>query len=89
VSRLKAYLLVFDGLADWEPALAMCEINKSGKFGVVTIGFSDMPVTTMGGCRIIPQITIDALNPYEAAVFIMPGGQMWEQGPRDVGAGTA
>nr|NJM02823.1 hypothetical protein [Desulfobacula sp.] len=26
--RLKAYLLVFDGLADWEPALALCEIVR-------------------------------------------------------------
>ena len=24
-----AYLLIFDGLADWEPAHALCEINKS------------------------------------------------------------
>jgi len=26
--RLNAYLLVFDGLADWEPALALCEIVR-------------------------------------------------------------
>lgn len=26
--RLKAYLLIFDGPADREPALALCEINK-------------------------------------------------------------
>lgn|GEM_PF-2094727 len=38
--RLKAYLLIFDGLADWEPALALCEINKSGKYDVVTVGFT-------------------------------------------------
>ncbi len=52
--RLKAYLFVFDGLADWEPALALCEINKSGKFDVATVGFSDRTVTTMGGCRVSP-----------------------------------
>jgi len=37
----KAYFLVFDGLADWELAHALCEINKSGKFEVVSVGFSD------------------------------------------------
>ena len=41
--KRKAFVLVFDGLADWEPAHALCEINKSGKFAVVTVGFSDDP----------------------------------------------
>jgi len=77
----KAYLLVFDGLADWETALALCEINKSEKYTVVTVGFSDRPVITMGGCTIIPAITLDAINPDEATIFIMPGGDMWERGP--------
>lgn len=79
--RLKAYLLVFDGLADWEPALALCEINKSEKFDVVTVGFSDRQVTTMGGCKVSPDITLDTINPDEAAILIMPGGDMWEHGP--------
>jgi putative intracellular protease/amidase len=81
--RLKAYLLVFDGLADWEPALAVCEINKSGKYDVVTVGFSDKPVTTMGGCKIIPDVMLETITPNEAAIFIMPGGEMWEQGPNE------
>jgi putative intracellular protease/amidase len=81
--RLKAYLLVFDGLADWEPALAMCEINKSGKYDVVTVGFSDQPITTMGGYKIIPDITLDSIKPDETVIFIMPGGDMWEQGPHE------
>ena len=81
--KLKAYLLIFDGLADWEPALALCEINKSGKYQVVTAGFSGRPITTMGGYKINPDITLDSMNPDEAAIFIMPGGDMWEQGPHD------
>jgi putative intracellular protease/amidase len=81
--RLKAYLLVFDGLADWEPALALCEINKSGKFDVVTVGFTERPITTMGGYKISPHIMLDAIHPDEASIFIMPGGDMWEQGPHE------
>jgi len=78
--RWKAYLLIFDGLADWEPALALCEINKSGKYDIATVGLSAEPVTSMGGLRIIPDLTLDAVDPEQAAVFIMPGGAMWEQG---------
>jgi putative intracellular protease/amidase len=75
----KAYFLVFDGLADWELAHALCEINKSGKFEVVSVGFSDKPVTTMGGVKISPDITLDDAKPDDAAIFMLPGGDMWER----------
>jgi len=75
----KAYLLVFDGLADWEPAHALCEINKSGKFEVVTAGFSTTPVATMAGLKLTPDIAIDEINPDDASIFILPGGDMWEK----------
>jgi putative intracellular protease/amidase len=81
--RLKTCLLVFDGLADWEPALALCEINKSGKFDVVTVGLSESPITTMGGYKVSPDLTLDTVNQDEVAIFIMPGGEMWEQGPNE------
>src|SRR5262245_44830885 len=74
----KAYFLVFDGLADWELAHALCEINKSGKFEVVSVGFSDEPVTTMGGVKLIPDITLDKVTPADACIFMLPGGDMWE-----------
>jgi putative intracellular protease/amidase len=77
--KRKAYILVFDGLADWEAAHALCEINKSDKFDVVTVGFSDEPVTTMGGFRVLPDTTLDNVIANEAAIFILPGGDMWEE----------
>jgi len=74
----KAYFLVFDGLADWELAHALCEINKSGKFDVISVGFSQEPVTTMGGLKLLPDITLDRVMPAEASIFLLPGGDMWE-----------
>lgn len=75
----KAYLLVFDSLADWEPGLAMAEINKSRRFEVKTVGLSTRTVTTMGGIRIVPDITIDQVDPDDTAIFILPGGDVWQQ----------
>jgi putative intracellular protease/amidase len=75
----KAYFLVFDGLADWELAHALCEINKSGKFEVVSVGVSDKPVTTMGGVKVSPDITLDDATPAGACIFMLPGGDMWER----------
>jgi len=77
----KAYLLVFDGLADWEPAHAFCEIRKSGKFEVVTVGFSPDDVTTMAGLRIVPDVTIEHVSLASAAFFMLPGGDMWQDRP--------
>ena len=57
----------------------MCEINKSDKFDVVTVGFSDESVTTMGGLRVLPDATLNTVNADEAAIFILPGGDMWEE----------
>jgi putative intracellular protease/amidase len=75
----KAYFLVFDGLADWELAHALCEINKSGKFEVVSVGFSDKAVTTMGGLRLSPDIALVEAAPAGAGIFMLPGGDMWER----------
>ncbi|HEX8637874.1 MAG TPA: DJ-1/PfpI family protein, partial [Pyrinomonadaceae bacterium] len=75
----KAYILVFDGLADWEAAHALCEINKSDKFDVVTVGFSNKPVTTMGSFRILPDVTLDAVIADDTAIFILPGGDVWKE----------
>lgn len=77
----KACVFLFDGLADWEPALALCEIRKSGKYEVVTAGPSRSTVVTMGGMKVAPDITIDEIEPGETAIFILPGGDRWEDGP--------
>ena len=77
----KAYLLIFDGFADWEPAHAFCALRKSGKFEVVTAGFSPETVTSMGGLKVTPDVTIQEVNPQETAFFMLPGGDMWEQRP--------
>ena len=72
-------MLVFDGLADWEPAHALCQINKSQKFDVVTVGFSASSVTTMGGLGLTPDITLGEVDIGKAAIFILPGGDMWQE----------
>jgi putative intracellular protease/amidase len=79
--KAKACVFVFDGLADWEPALALCEIRKSGKYDVVTAGPSRSTVVTMGGMKVAPDLTIAEIEPRETAIFILPGGDRWEDGP--------
>lgn len=75
----RAYVLVFDGLADWEPALALCEIRKSGKYEVLTAGHSRKSVVTMGGLKVEADLGIDEVEPRDTAIFILPGGDRWEE----------
>lgn len=77
--KQKAYQLVFDGLTDRETPYVLCEINSSENFKVVTVGLSDKPIVTMGGLQITPETTINDVSPAEASIFILPGGNMWEQ----------
>jgi len=83
LEKCPVYLLVFDGFADWEPALAAVEINRSEKYRMVTVGFSQSPVVSMGGMRIVPDILLEEMDYQECAMFILPGGHMWEQGMVD------
>ena len=75
----KVYVLVFEGFADWEPAHALCQINLSKRFDVISVGFSEAPIKSMGGLTVTPEITLEGINPGGAAIFILPGGTMWEQ----------
>lgn len=80
--RSLVYLLVFDGFADWEPALACAEVNKSPRYQVRTVGLSRDVVTSMAGLTIIPDLSLEGIDADQAAMLILPGGDMWE-GPEN------
>ena len=60
--RDTVYFLVFDGFADWQAALALCEIRRPGDWQVQTVGFSRAPVVSMGGLAVQPDLSLDELD---------------------------
>lgn len=80
------HLYVLDTLADWEPGLAIANINspafqkRPGELAVRTVGAGTQPVTTAGGVRIIPDLALTQLKPSDSAMLILPGGDTWDQG---------
>ena len=80
----KAYLFVFEGFADWEPAHAVAELRRSGNYRVESVGLTPTPVESMGGLRVVPSTTVAEVDPDEVAVFMLPGGDRWEQPAVDV-----
>jgi len=80
------HVFVFDGLSDWEAAYAVAGINdpkfqrQPGRYRVRTVAPQESSVVTMGGMRIVPDLTLDALRPADSAMLILPGGVAWEEG---------
>ena len=81
--RDTVYFLVFDGFADWQAALALCEIRRPGDWRVCTVGFSLAPVISMGGLAVKPDLLLSQIDCVQAALLIVPGGHLWLRGDGD------
>ncbi|MGW5571983.1 type 1 glutamine amidotransferase family protein [Nocardia thailandica] len=80
------HVAVYDTLADWEVGHAtahlangMCH-REPGGFRVAYVGATTEPVTTMGGLRVLPDLTLDQLEPADGALLILPGAATWDTG---------
>ena len=78
------YLYIFDTMADWEPAYALTELrsgryfrDRAAKYSVKTVGITQEHVTTMGGLKVLPDLTVTGLTPADAGLLILPGGDTW------------
>ncbi|HEX7242299.1 MAG TPA: DJ-1/PfpI family protein [Longimicrobiaceae bacterium] len=80
MSGAAVHLLLPEGMADWEPGLAVAGLRQWAGVPVRTVGFSRDPVTTMGGLRLLPDLALDELRTHPDAVrlLLLPGGDLWE-----------
>lgn len=74
-------LFLFDGYADWEPALAVAGLNQYSDFAIETFSVSGGPVTSMGGLTVQPQKALSAVRADALHLLLIPGGDAWEQDP--------
>jgi putative intracellular protease/amidase len=78
------YFYVLDTLADWESGYALAELrsgryfkDRSLRYDIKTVGLNMDPVTTMGGIRILPDLTVADMVAEDAELLILPGGGTW------------
>jgi putative intracellular protease/amidase len=92
---MKVHVGVYDTLADWELGLVTAHINNPqwqrvpGRYQVVTVAESREPVTTMGGMRIVTDVTVAEVDPGDSAMLILPGADTWLTGGNTVFAAKA
>jgi len=84
-SNKAAYLVIFEGYADWEPANALAELRRWGKREVRTVGFTSAPVVSMAGLRVLPDTELARVRPEDIELLLIPGGDLWQSGdyPRE------
>jgi putative intracellular protease/amidase len=79
------YVLVFDGLADWEIGLITFEHNARNNIAVTTVGFTGEPIETGGSLRVLPDIALSKIDFDGMGMLILPGGGTWHDAfPRDL-----
>ncbi|MFI5781027.1 type 1 glutamine amidotransferase family protein [Nocardia sp. NPDC051570] len=89
------HMAVYDTFSDWEVGYATANINRPlwqrepGSWRVRTVGPSAAPVTSAGGMRVLPDLTLDELSPADSAMLILPGADTWAEEHMAVFAGKA
>ncbi|MEV8018793.1 DJ-1/PfpI family protein [Streptomyces sp. NPDC086554] len=80
MSRKPVHLAVYDTLADWEPGHATAWLARDGyEIRTVAAGSTDL-VTTIGGMRVKPDLTLAELRPEDSSLLILPGADLWDTG---------
>jgi putative intracellular protease/amidase len=80
------HLGVYPTLTDWEAGHAVAHINRPefqrrpGRYQVRTVAATSEPVVTMGGVRVVPDLTLDEVSPQDSAMLVLPGASTWETG---------
>ena len=75
------YFFAVPGFSDWEAAHALAELRRNGHFRVEVVGLTREPVQSMGGLTVQPTCGLAEVAPADVAMFILPGGDRWEQQP--------
>ncbi|MGL5929708.1 MAG: DJ-1/PfpI family protein [Dermatophilaceae bacterium] len=77
------HLALVDTMADWEVGYLAAHLthlggeSPQGDLRLRTVGQADRPVITKGGLRVIPDLTLDELDPRDSAMLVLPGGDEW------------
>lgn len=74
------YLFVFDGYADWEPALVTAGLNSYSDFEIKTFSPNGETIKSMGNLSIKPDFKLKDVKVSDIDLLILPGGTKWEEG---------
>lgn len=83
-------LALLDTMADWEVGYLTAYVSRQefqrepGAVRLRTVGLTAEPVRTVGGLTVLPDATVDALDPTTSAVLVLPGADTWAEPAQQV-----
>lgn len=88
--KRNVYIYVFDSISDWEYGYLMAELN-SGRyfkkdvppFTVRLVGIDQGTITTMGGLKVVPDISVERMRLTNEDLLVLPGGNTWSEAIHD------
>ena len=80
MKKRTCYLFIFDGFADWEPALVVSGLNTYSDFEIKTFSVDKKTVRSMGNLNVLPDLKLDDIKTTDFDLLILPGGNKWEEG---------
>ena len=80
MKKRKCAVFLFDGFADWEPALVMTVLNVFTDFSIITFSLDGKSIVSMGGLNINPHTSLENISKESIDLLLLPGGHEWENG---------
>ncbi|MCC9041892.1 glutamine amidotransferase [Myroides sp. M-43] len=77
------YVYLFDGYSDWELGYLMPELREDRRYVLLTVSDTGADVVSKGGLKVSVDISLEELDMEKMRLFIIPGGQMWEDNKHD------
>ena len=78
--KKKIFVFLFHGFSDWEIAYLTPEINKSEEFDLIYFSKDGDSVLSMGGLKVLPDISLSEVITDDVDMLILPGGTAWKKG---------
>ncbi|MEO6278685.1 type 1 glutamine amidotransferase family protein [Roseateles sp.] len=85
MKKSTVHLFVFDTMSDWEYGYLIAGLNNPqfqktpGRFRVRSVSTTGKPVKTIGGLRVVPDLSFSELSPDRSAMLVLPGGMAWDE----------
>ncbi|MFG2739070.1 type 1 glutamine amidotransferase family protein [Streptomyces chartreusis] len=73
------HLAVYNTYADWETGHATAHLARAGH-DIRTVGPATLPVRSIGGLRVQPDLALDDVRPEDSSLLILPGADLWDAG---------
>ncbi|MTI33019.1 type 1 glutamine amidotransferase family protein [Xanthovirga aplysinae] len=73
------FILLFNGFSDWEISYLTPELNKSEKCKIRYFSIDGSEITSMGGLKVKPDLSLEDIEISEVSALVLPGGEAWEK----------